>query len=191
MTNRTLVALLALYPITFALGSAFGRGSGQEPMNVKPGKPHELLEKFVGTWNGKGMITPDPKQPSIRFQSLQNNDRVCNDLWLHSRLTATGVGEGPLEAFRLIGYDDRNERYVSIWIDSLGSDPFIGVGHLSEDGRQLTFQTYGDSRWTGKMIEQRSVITFVSAEKRKTEFFQRDVEGEWRLFMEVTEDRRM
>lgn len=109
----------------------------QEAEFPKPGKNHEMLKRFQGTWEvlGKYWIEADK---AIEYKLVETGTLSCNGLWLI--YTDKGVMQGkPYDGHGTLGYDERKKKFVGTWVDSANTQIDVGEGVFDEQGKVFTY----------------------------------------------------
>ncbi len=120
-----------------------------------PGEPHKHLAKMVGTWNVSVKAWMGPGEPSLS-QGTAVFTSLLGGRFVEQRYTSTFMDQ-PFEGLGLAGYDNVQKKFVSLWIDNMGTGFFTEEGQLGPDGTTLTTaSTYNDPA-TGKAKHGRSV----------------------------------
>jgi hypothetical protein len=90
----------------------------------------------------------------------------------------------------LTGYDKFNNKYVSFWIDDMGTGMFTTEGTADENGKVLTFTGKMDDPMTGEKGKSMKLITrIVSPDKHIFEMHDLSL-GEKSKTMEITYTRK-
>jgi len=74
------------------------------------------LHADVGAWDAEFQMTM-PGAPAMAAKCREVVAPVCGDTWTWSTFTGDLMG-GPFEGHALTGYDGKNDKVVSFWIDS-------------------------------------------------------------------------
>jgi hypothetical protein len=119
---------------SFAAMILTGFASAQEM--PKPGPEHEILKKYVGTWeltmNAGGMES----KGTVSYKM------DLGGMWLSSSMECEMFGQ------KFIGkgmdsYDATKKKYVSVWVDSMSSSPVITEGTYDKAKKTLTMTGQG------------------------------------------------
>ena len=93
----------------------------------------------------------------------------------------TGIG--------VTGYDNHTKKYVSTWIDSMGTAILFFEGTASADGKTITQESRYDDPVKGSMI-WRSVTKIVDDNTHLFEMYATDKRGKEEKMMEITYTRK-
>jgi hypothetical protein len=119
-----------------------------------PGPAHRALEVFVGTWQTEGVITAGPSGPVSRLQAVDTYEWLPGGFFLLHRVDGH-MGDEPVQALEVIGYDASRERYVTWSFDHQGATGTYQA--LLRDG---AWTIYGESeRFSGAFSDDRLTLT--------------------------------
>jgi hypothetical protein len=93
----------------------------------------------------------------------------------------TGIG--------VTGYDNQKKKYVSSWMDSMGTGLYMFEGTGSPDGKEITFLGGWDDPMEGPM-KVRAVSKFVSDNSHIFEMYGTGKSGKEVKMMEITYTRK-
>lgn len=107
----------------------FGQFPGPRP-------EHEYLHRFAGDWEFSAQATL-PGGQSFELKGTCRSRMACGGTWLLIEANGDFMGM-PYESIGLMGFDARNEKYVTTWVDAAKGflDPM--VGEVSEEGRLVS-----------------------------------------------------
>lgn len=164
--NPTLL-LLAAAAFALLLFSAAHSSAGEEggaPEMPGPGKEHDLLKQWVGTWDAEVAIMG---QTSRGVEVCQME---CGGFWLTTDHQGTVMG-GPFQGKGFSGFDPAKQNYVFAWIDSTGAPMSVASGTFSADGKTFTAVADGCDM-AGQPARFEHVTTFHDARTRSFEICQ-------------------
>ncbi|MBI3451219.1 MAG: DUF1579 domain-containing protein [Acidobacteria bacterium] len=124
-----------------------------------PGAQHEALKKFAGSWKAACKMWMGPGDPQTS-EGTSENDVVLGGRFLRESFKGTFMG-GPFEGMGFLGYDNLKKKYVSTWIDSLGTMIQDATGQMDKDGKVLTLHGTFTDPLTKKQSPTREVTKFV------------------------------
>ena len=119
-----------------------------------PGTQHRLLDAFVGTWRTEGVIRAGEHGPAAAFTATDRYEWMAGGFFLIHHVAAQ-MGEDPLTALEIIGYDPATGTYPMRSFDSQGN---TGTHQAALRDGVWTFA--GDTeRFTGSFSEDGNTIT--------------------------------
>lgn len=170
-----------------------GQGDMQAMMEVyaklaTPGPPHKLLGSMVGTWQTVTKSWMEPQKPPIESTGTCEQKMVLDGRFLHQKCTGDFMGS-PFTGIGVTGYDNNTKKYVSIWMDTMGTGIYFFEGTASEDGKTITQKSQYDDPIEGPM-ELRSVSKIVDNNTEIFEMYGTGKSGQERKMMEITYTRK-
>ncbi len=169
----SLVLCLALVTAVNIVGAQEG---------AQPTKQHEVLKMDLGTWNAKmKMWMPDQDEP-MEVEGTETN-RMLGGFWLVSEFKADIFGQ-PFEGSGQFGYDEKNDKYVGTWIDTM--EPYMSTmqGKWDPDTKTMTFSSTGTDPQTGKTRKGKNVVVYKENGDRVMTMYM-DMDGEMKKSMEI------
>lgn len=140
-----------------------------------PGKPHEFLKKYVGTWTGKSQMWMGPDAPNPEnFECTQTVKSVLGGRYIEYELSGEMPGMGSFSGHGVTGYDNVAGKYVASWIDNQNTGIMQGVGELSKDGKTLSWTYSYQCPIRKKPATVRQVETFTDDKTMILEAFVSD-----------------
>jgi hypothetical protein len=189
------VAALALSATLYAADKAdkrAGQTSQDEMMAAymklaSPGEFHGYLKPLAGT--GRPRSSPMRKKDQMSI-----SEGACQSSWVmdgrYLKEECTGNFEGmPFNGMGFTGYDNATKKYVSSWVDTMGTGILNSTGTIDGSHKTLTFLSSAPDPMTGKTMKIRMVIKIVD-ENRHVFSFYGTREGKEALQMEITYTRK-
>lgn len=154
-----------------------------------PGPEHKFLEQLVGNWNTESTFWMDPSQPPATALGKATSKLIMGGRFLQSELSGDFMGM-PFQGLGIDGYDRVQEKFVSVWMDNMGTMIMQMYGSLDRSGKVLTmFCEYIDPM-TRKSAEMKTVTTILSDKEHKFEYFTKGPDGKFFRGMEMFYTRR-
>lgn len=151
-----------------------------------PGAPHELLAEMAGSWSVKSRWWIDPATPPMESTGTSEQKMVLGGRFLEQDFSGQMM-EGPFSGIGFVGYDNHTKKFVSTWMDTMGTAILYFVGEA--DGKTITqFCDYDDPvrgplRW-------RSVTRVVDHSTLEFEMYNSDKSGREEKVGEMTYTRK-
>lgn len=130
-------------------GLATAAARAQEMQMPKPGPEFEPLKKLVGTWDC------DVKSMGQESKGTMVYKMDLGGLWLVGKFEG-GFGGMKFEGRSLDSYDARKGKYVSVWVDSMGTTPLVSEGTYDKEKKTMTMTGEGPGM-DGKMQKMKMV----------------------------------
>ena len=169
------VALVATAP-AFAADSPPAMSAEQQAMMEKmtkaatPGPQHEMLKKMAGEWNAKVKFQMDPSQPWQESQSTSTITVLMDGRYCQEMVSGQMMG-APFNGMGITGYDNVLGKYVSTWIDNMGTGIMTSQGTSDASGKVLTFVGTASDPVTGKPSKVRMVSTIVDDDHHSMDMY--------------------
>lgn len=157
-----------------------------------PGKNHELLKKYAGDWDVEMKSWPRPGADPMVSKGTQKGELIFKGRYVKCAYEATMMGM-TYQGLEVIGYDLFQNKYITFWIDSMGTGFFILTGTLDASGKVLTDRgEYPDPMTDGKTMQKvKNVTTYIADGKYKFEMFMVGPDGKEFKSMELVATRKM
>lgn len=189
--------IFALVLITFGVvGRAEDKAKdqSQDAMMAKwkeystPNENHKLLDFFLGKWDYtvKWWMSPDAKPE----ESKGNGEVkwIMGGRFLEQSVQGTSMNQ-PFNGMGILGYDNAEKEYKSVWIDNMGTGMMVGSG--TYDPSTKTFTDKGTfSCPTQSEKSYKSVTTIINKDKYSYEMYTADSDGKEFRNMEIIFTRK-
>jgi len=112
-----------------AQGGDSGHGMSQADMKAMeeammkaatPGEHHKALGRYVGDWTFTNTMWMDPSQPPMKSNGTVHAEWMLGNRYLSSTFRGSFGGQ-PFEGHATDGYDNVAGKYVSSWVDNMGT----------------------------------------------------------------------
>ncbi len=156
---------------------------------TQPGDHHQVLERFLGTWDTELKITmPGSKIPADRGTATFS--WLMPGRWLKQETRGTLMG-APNETFMILGYDNFKQSFVTVSVGTMDTAMLSSEGDLDPSSEALI--TYGtvDEYLTGehdKMVKY--LWRFVSDDQMVLEVHDLPIGEHHTKVVEVTFNRQ-
>ena len=154
-----------------------------------PGEGHKKLDVFVGSWTFKASMWMDPSKPPEVTDGTSEQKWVLGGRFLEQRAEGKMMG-GPFSGFGYTGYDNYKKKYVSTWMDTLGTAMLEMTGTFDKSGKVLTSSGKMDDPMTGKSCTMRTKATIVGKDELHWEMWGPGPDGKDYRMMEITYTRK-
>lgn len=161
-----------------------------EPMNAKPQKEHQWLQKLVGEWTFESEASMGPDAPPEHCGGTESV-RSLGGLWVIGEGLGEMPGGGPANTIMTLGYDPQWKRFVGTFIGSMMTHMWIYEGELDEAEKVLTLNTEGpDFSTPGKTAKYQDIIELKSDDHRVLSSQFQGADGQWVRFMTANYRRK-
>ena len=194
MQIRTKVAVLSL---SLALGLSGGSLAAQDKPGQKPGEnpagamgmtpeqmenmvkaatpgePHKHLAKMAGQWTFTNKMWMDPSQPPAESTGTMQAETILDGRYVQSVWKGNFMGQ-PFEGHGTDGWDNLAKKYVSSWVDNMGTGILYSTGTCEQGFKVCTSSGDMIDPMTGQPSSMRSVITWSDDNNFKNELYGKD-----------------
>jgi hypothetical protein len=154
-----------------------------------PGPNHEILRKLNGEWDVTIRVAMDPSRPMEESKGTSVVTGLMDGRYSQEVTTAT-MGGMPMNGLGLTGYDNVARRFVSTWVDNMGTGIMMSEGKLDADGTTIRWTARSLDPATGKPVHYRMVTRFKGDDKHTYEMFGPGHGGKESRMMELTYERK-
>lgn len=104
-----------------------------------PGEPHKLFAGLAGSWTTQTKEWMEPGKPPTEATGSADLKMLLGGRFLQQEYNSTMMGQ-PYTGMGITAYDNLRKKYVSTWIDSMGTGIFTMEGTASADGKTITLK---------------------------------------------------
>jgi uncharacterized protein DUF1579 len=135
-----------------------------------PGPQHAMLSKMAGEWTCTVKYQMDPSQPWQESQSTATITSLMDGRYIQE-MDSGQMGGMPFNGMGLYGFDNVSGKYVSTWIDNMGTGIMTSVGTADAAGKVITWSGSMNDPVTGKPTKERMVTTVIDDDHHTFEMF--------------------
>lgn len=125
-----------------------------------PGPQHEAMKKWVGDWECTVKYQMDPTQPWQESKSTATITSLLDGRYVQEVSTGDMMGM-PFTGIGLYGYDNVIGKYVSTWIDNMGTGIMKSEGTADASGKVISWTGSMSDPMTGKPAKARMITTMI------------------------------
>jgi hypothetical protein len=164
MKKLLVLAALGMF-VTVAAFAADPTAEQKEMMEkmtkaATPGPQHVMLAKMAGEWTATVKFQMDPSQPWQESVGTSVVTAVMDGRYIQESNTSTMMG-APFSGMGITGYDNVLGKYVSTWIDNMGTGIMTSTGTADASGKTITWSGVMSDPVTGKPTKERMVTTVI------------------------------
>jgi uncharacterized protein DUF1579 len=153
-----------------------------------PGEPHKQLESLAGSWTTQTKEWMEPGKPPAESSGSADMKMLLDGRFLQQEFSSTMMGQ-PYSGIGITAYDNLRKKYVSTWIDSMGTGIFLMEGTASADGKTITLKGGHDEPGGGHMTH-RAVWKIVDSNTQTFDMYGTHGHGKEMKMMEITYTRK-
>jgi hypothetical protein len=153
-----------------------------------PGEPHKQLASLAGSWTTTTKEWMEPGKPPMESAGTAEMKMLLDGRFLQQDFTGNMIGQ-PYSGVGLTAYDNLRKKYVSTWIDSMGTGIFVMEGTASADGKTITLRGQHAMPGGGQMTH-RAVWKIVDSNTQTFDMYGTHQGGKEMKVMEITYARK-
>jgi len=144
----------------------------------KPGKFHELLKQFEGTWETKSEFQMGPDQPAMKSKGTETTKFGVGGLFLITDVKSEMEGMAmPFDAHSIWGYDEHKKKFTGSWVDNMSTAIWPSEGTVDDAGKVFTLTMEGPDPASGKTFKIKLVHEITGKDTRKLTLFMPGPDG--------------
>ncbi|MDO9119751.1 MAG: DUF1579 domain-containing protein [Nitrospira sp.] len=117
---------------------------------AQPGEPHKLFAGLAGSWTTTTKEWMEPGKPPTESTGTAEMKMLLDGRFLYQEYNAQMMGQ-PFSGIGIDGYDNVTKKYVTAWIDTMGTGIFMMEGTAGADGKTITLKGSHPEPGGGKM----------------------------------------
>jgi hypothetical protein len=182
MDRRVTLAaiLLASMPLASAQERSVADASAKvDPRLVDfatPGPAHSALEFRVGKWSGKITYWEQAGAAPQTTTCTTEIKWILGNRYQHDTTTGKFAGQD-FQGFGTVGYDNLKKKYVSTWIDNMGTGLVVSEGTFDKVAKAFTFAGLSPDAMQGRYVSSRSIEKLVDADHWNLDMFSTGPDG--------------
>jgi hypothetical protein len=137
---------------------------------AEPGPWHAFLAQRAGKWQVAGRIWNDPAGLPALSTGTARLEMILGGRFLQEVLEGE-VGGQKYSGLGLLGCDNADGTITALWIDSMGTRTSVLSGPAGQTGEPVELRGTMADPALGRRLNQRVVITFVSEDEQRWEYF--------------------
>ncbi len=102
-----------------------------------PGEPHKVFASLAGSWTTKSKEWMEPGKPPTESTGTAEMKILLDGRFLYQEYTGQMMGQ-PFSGIGIDAYDNITKKYVTAWMDTMGTGIFIMEGTASDNGKTIT-----------------------------------------------------
>src|SRR5262249_42065280 len=135
-----------------------------------PGPQHAMLMKMAGDWTCTVKYQMDPSQPWQTSQSTATITSLMDGRYTQEVTSGQMMG-APFNGMGIYGFDNVTGKYVSTWIDNMGTGIMTSVGTADASGKVINWTGTMNDPITGKLSKHRMVTTVTDDDHHTFDMF--------------------
>lgn len=153
-----------------------------------PGEPHKLYASLAGNWTTTTKEWMDSNKLPTESTGSVEMKMLLDGRFLQEEFTGNMMGQA-YSAVGVHGYDNLRKKYVTTWIDTMGTGIFTMEGTATADGKTITLKGRHDELGGGYMTH-RGVWKIPDNNTQTFEMYGAHNGGKETKMMEITYTRK-
>ena len=155
---------------------------------AQPGEPHKLFAGLAGSWTTTTKEWMEPGKPPTESTGTAEMKMLLDGRFLYQEYNAQMMGQ-PFSGVGIDAYDNVRKKYVTAWIDTMGTGIFMMEGTASADGKTITLKGSHPEPGGGHM-SHRAVWKIVDNNNQQFDMYGAHGKGKEMKFLEITYTRK-
>ena len=153
-----------------------------------PGEQHKQLASLAGSWTTQTKEWMEPGKPPMESAGTCDFKMLLDGRFLQQEFTSEMMGQ-PFSGVGISAYDNLRKRYVTAWIDTMGTGIFMMEGTASADGKTITLRGQHDEPGGGHMMH-RAVWKIVDGNTQTFDMYGTHKHGKEMKMLEIAYTRK-
>jgi hypothetical protein len=153
-----------------------------------PSEPHKLFASLAGSWTTTTKEWMEPGKPPSESTGTAEMKMLLDGRFLYQEYNAQMMGQ-PFSGVGIDAYDNMTKKYVTAWIDTMGTGIFMMEGTASADGKTITLKGSHPEPGGGKMTH-RAVWKIVDNNTQMFDMYGAHHGGKEMKVLEITYTRK-
>lgn len=153
-----------------------------------PGEPHKLFATLAGSWTTSTKEWMEPGKPATESTGTADMKMLLDGRFLYQEFNGQMMGQ-PFNGIGIDSYDNMTKKYVTAWMDSMGTGIFLMEGTASPDGKTITLRGSHPEPGGGKM-SHRAVWKIIDDNNQTFDMYGAHHGQKETKMMEITYSRR-
>ena len=137
---------------------------------MTPGEIHKMLATTQGDWKGQVSVWMQPGAPPTTSVATAKNEMIMGGRYLQSTHKGEFFGM-PFEGIGITAYDNAAKKFVTTWIDNMGTGVMTLEGKWDNKTNSIEFKGECTDPTTGKNVAVREIIKFIDQNTQVMEMY--------------------
>jgi len=153
-----------------------------------PGEPHKLFAGLAGSWTTTSKEWMEPGKPPTESTGTAEMKMLLDGRFLYQEFTGNMMGQ-PFSGVGIDAYDNMTKKYITAWMDTMGTGIFMMEGKSSTDGKTITLRGSHPEPGGGRM-SHRAVWKIVDGNTQTFDMYGTHHGGKEMKVLEITYSRK-
>ncbi|MBS1576919.1 MAG: DUF1579 domain-containing protein [Bacteroidetes bacterium] len=156
---------------------------------MTPGETHKMIAKSDGDWNAELTMWMGPNMPPSKTTGTCTNTMILGGRYQQSKYSADINGMA-FEGISTLAYDNALKKFISTWIDNMGTGIIMLEGVWDNTSKSLTLKGKTTDPSTYKEMDMREVFKIVDDNTQVMEIYNTTAGKEYKS-MEIKLTRKI
>ena len=152
-----------------------------------PGERHKQFAALAGSWTTQTKEWMEPGKPPTESTGTAEMKMLLDGRFLYQEYHGQMMGQ-PFNGIGIDAYDNLRKKYVTAWMDTMGTGIFIMEGTASLDGKTITLKGSHPEPGGGQM-SHRAIWKLIDADHQTFEMYGAHHGQQETKMMEITYTR--
>ena len=153
-----------------------------------PGEPHKLFATLTGSWTTMTKEWMEPGKPPTESTGTAEMKMLLDGRFLYQEFTGNMMAQ-PFSGIGIDAYDNMTKKYVTAWMDTMGTGIFMMEGTANADGNTITLKGSHPEPGGGKMTH-RAVWKIIDNNNQTFDMYGAHHGGKEMKVLEITYSRK-
>ena len=153
-----------------------------------PGEPHKLFAGLAGSWTTTTKEWMEPGKPPTESTGTAEMKMLLDGRFLYQEYNSQMMGQ-PFSGIGIDAYDNMSKKYVTAWMDTMGTGIFMMEGTASADGKTITLKGSHPEPGGGRMTH-RAIWKIVDDNNQTFDMYGAHHGGKETKMLEITYTRK-
>ena len=153
-----------------------------------PGEPHKMFASLAGSWTTTTKEWMEPGKPPTESTGTAEMKMLLDGRFLYQEFTGNMMGQ-PFSGVGIDAYDNMTKKYMTAWMDTMGTGIFMMEGTASADGKTITLKGSHPEPGGGKMTH-RAVWKILDNNTQTFDMYGAHHRGKEMKVLEITYSRK-
>lgn len=171
----------------FLFCSAFVYSQDQQEMMqawmdyMTPSTMHEILTKIVGEWKAEMTLFDMMGGMQTKAEGTAKVESILGGRYFITNFKSMMMGM-PFEGLGIDGYDNKEQKFYTYWIDNMGTGMLIMKGDYDKNTKTFTYTGNSTNPMNGNPIPMRSITKIIDDNKFINEMYTTNEGKEYKMF---------
>lgn len=154
-----------------------------------PGEAQKMMASVVGTWDTVVKSYMSPSAPPMETKGTSTFTSILDGRYIQEMAEGTFNGM-PFHGMGVYGYDNAMKKYVTSWVDNMGTGIMTSTGTSDDGGKTVHYMGKAVDPMSGKEQEYHSVWHKMSDDECHFEMWGPGMDGKDMKMMELNYNRK-